>query len=245
MDFGETKWFSANLFPVVQAIVQHDRAHKIICQVINVTGSLHGVMKKANLIKNESSVNFYNNSIPCENFDDVTRFEEHLSAKFFTRKELPQMSDKLKSCIKRNLLEIFVNGLEHGASSRIYVGGQYYHTMKKLDYTILDIGKTIRDNVCSFLNKDVSGKDAIQWAAEEGHTTRTGLISGGLGLKLLQDFLKLNKGKLQIISDNGLWTQEECGTVSTLDFNSPFPGTIVNLEINIDDSSAYRLKEEK
>ena len=83
----------------------------------------------------------------------------------------------------------------------------------------------------------------IEWALQYGNTTKTGNISGGLGLDIILEFIKLNKGKIQIISSDGYWEYRK-GESFTNNFPKAFPGTIANLEFNLDDPSRYRLREE-
>lgn len=107
-----------------------------------------------------------------------------------------------------------------------------------------DLGSTIRKNVRTFLkDKNISGSQTIKWAVEEGNTTKTGNHPGGLGLSLIREFLKLNEGKIQIVSSNGYW-QEKKGIMFAADFENAFVGTIVNLEFNLDDKKSYALKTE-
>ena len=71
----------------------------------------------------------------------------------------------------------------------------------------------------------------------EGNTTKTGNQPGGLGLKLLKDFIRMNKGKLQIafskISTTNYATGDNC-----MKLNHDFPGTCVNIEINTQDTDS-------
>jgi len=85
---------------------------------------------------------------------------------------------------------------------------------------------------------------AIKWALAEGNTTKTGNQPGGLGLKLLKEFIRMNKGKLQIASRFGFY--EYSATVdSVTKLDHDFPGTCVNIEINTQDTSSYYLKSER
>ena len=59
-------------------------------------------------------------------------------------------------------------------------------------------------------------------------------------LKFLMDFIKLNNGKLQIVSRFGFYefaNNRESYTKLAADF----PGTVVNIEINTGDTASYRL----
>ena len=75
------------------------------------------------------------------------------------------------------------------------------------------------------------------------NTTKRGRIPGGLGLKLLREFITLNGGRLQIVSDRGYWGLEE-GHTQAERLSQPFPGTVVNVEINTADTQSYKLSSE-
>ena len=51
-------------------------------------------------------------------------------------------------------------------------------------------------------------EEAIEWATRANNTTKRGDVPGGLGLKLLCEFIDLNGGSLQIVSDGGLLEAE-------------------------------------
>ena len=84
---------------------------------------------------------------------------------------------------------------------------------------------------------------AIVWATEANNTTKGGSVPGGLGLKLLGEFIDLNGGCLQIASDAGYWRRSNKGSSST-PLGHPFPGTVVNIEINTADTHSYVLSSE-
>lgn len=128
---------------------------------------------------------------------------------------------------------------------KIHTCGQYYpkKTPKRLDITIVDMGKTIKANVNEFLNETLKGNEAIEWALQYGNTTKTGNISGGLGLDIIFEFIKINEGKVQIVSSDGYWEYRK-GKSYTSVFDNAFPGTIANIEFNLDDRSIYYLDQE-
>jgi hypothetical protein len=78
---------------------------------------------------------------------------------------------------------------------------------------------------------------------QEGHTTRKGKIPGGLGLKMLREFITRNQGRIQIVSDRGYW-QLDAGQETLTRMEHAFPGTVVNIEINTADQASYRLRTE-
>ncbi len=75
------------------------------------------------------------------------------------------------------------------------------------------------------------------------NTTKSGPVPGGLGLKLLQEFVRKNNGSIIIASGQGYWElRQNRKTLRHLEL--PFPGTVVNIELNTADTSAYYLTSE-
>src|SRR5215469_6934930 len=125
----------------------------------------------------------------------------------------------------------------------IFVCGQYFPRNHKLDFCIVDMGVGMRHNVVTKRGLNLSAEKAIEWAMSGNNTTKTDNIPGGLGLKLLRDFITLNEGRIQIVSDSGYW-QTHKNQISLHSFTAPFPGTLVNIEINTADKCSYRLATE-
>jgi len=107
-----------------------------------------------------------------------------------------------KGEIIRSIFEIYSNAVLHGDCLNVYSCGQFYprKTPPRIDFTIVDVGKTIKKNVNNFLQKELSGIDAIEWALAENNTTKPKEknIPGGLGLKIICEFARLNNGKVHI-----------------------------------------------
>jgi len=110
-----------------------------------------------------------------------------------------------------------------------------------LRFTIADLGIGIDGNIYKNLQRKLPAEVAISWAIS-GRTTRRGR-SGGLGLQLIQEFIKLNQGRLIIVSNSGYWELSK-GKVSTGTFSRPFPGTVVTIDIDTADKTSYCLSSE-
>ena len=74
---------------------------------------------------------------------------------------------------------------------------------------------------------------------------KRGPIPGGLGLKLLREFIQKNHGRLTVVSDKGYWEQHPDGNLEMTRMINPFPGTVVNIEINTSDQKTYVLSTEQ
>lgn len=155
------------------------------------------------------------------------------------------MTEALEKRFKQSLVEIFQNAAIHSCSaSGIFVCGQFYPNKHRLDFTIADAGIGIRENVRKYLQiSDLNSCNAIKWALEDGNTTKTGAQPGELGLKLIKDFIRKNKGKLQIVSRLGFY-EFGANTETFKEMRSDFPGTCLNIEINTNDTNSYCLRSE-
>lgn len=188
----------------------------------------------------------YGTTIPYRRFkpEDARYFAAYLN-KHLVGKGIPKMSEGLGRRFKDSIFEIFMNCAMHSETKLgIFACGQFFPTQHRLDFCIADAGIGIRRKIRKELNHAMNSDKAILWALEEGHTTRKGDVPGGLGLKLLREFVAMNGGRIQIVSDRGYW---ECngGKETVTRFEHPFPGTVVNLEINTADTQSYCLSSEK
>jgi signal transduction histidine kinase len=174
---------------------------------------------------------------------DKGRFEDYLQT-HLKGKGIPSMSAGLGRVFKQSIFEVFQNAVTHSKSRLgVFVCGQFYPNLQRVDLTIADAGVGIRTNVRNYLKRKVSSVAAIRWALEKGNTTKTGAQPGGVGLKFLRDFVLRNEGKIQIASRQGFYEFHD-GQDDFIKIESDFPGTVVNLEINTGDTKSYRLVEE-
>ncbi|MFV9690092.1 MAG: ATP-binding protein, partial [Desulfobacteria bacterium] len=120
---------------------------------------------------------------------------------------------------------------------------QFFPKRNRLDFSVADLGIGIRRNMKENAGLDLAPEDAIIWATEGRNTTKRDQIPGGLGLKLLSEFIELNGGRIQIVSDAGYWKREK-GEIFIARLDQPFPGTVVSVEINTADKQSYALTHE-
>jgi len=156
--------------------------------------------------------------------------------------DLPQMSKGVKEKIVEAIYEIFVNAQIHSETEFIYTCGQFFPNKDKIEFTIVDTGIGFREKINKRFGSNLPATKAIKWAVEENKTTKKG-VSGGLGLAVLKEFVNTNKGKMQIVSNDGFY-QFDCDGEIVKKFRGEFPGTIVNLQFRTDDNNNYSLKSE-
>jgi len=190
---------------------------------------------------------YFSTSIEYKKFNlqEETAAKNFFDSELFGKDGMPQMSDAAKKAILRNIFEICVNAITHAGCEFVFCCGQVFIAKQnpRVKITFVDLGNTIRANVNNHLKASLNGNEAINWALKEGNTTKAGSEPGGLGLKLLQDLIYYNKGKLQIISGNG-FIEIHDRKILNIGQEVDFPGTIVTLEIKLEDPTFYRLSTE-
>jgi anti-sigma regulatory factor (Ser/Thr protein kinase) len=171
---------------------------------------------------------------------DGKYFNDYVVNELIGRNELPKMSSMVKEKMTEAIYEIFVNAQIHSNSEFIYTCGQFYPKENKIEFTIVDTGIGFKNKINTRFNSKLNSIQAIQWAIKDRNTTKVG-VTGGIGLALLKEFIEKNKGKMQIVSDDGFYQFDNKGEQTEL-FQGAFPGTIVNLQFRTDDNSSYVLK---
>jgi hypothetical protein len=169
-------------------------------------------------------------------------FKTYVIEELVGRGELPKMSAGVKEKMVEAIYEIFVNAQIHSETTFIYTCGQFYSNKNKIEFTIVDTGIGFKNRINKRFNSNLGATKAIEWAVEDKKTTKKG-VSGGIGLAVLKEFISMNKGKMQIVSDTGFYQYDENGAEAK-QFTGLFPGTIVNLQFCTDDCNNYTLKRE-
>ena len=145
-------------------------------------------------------------------------------------------SRPLRDLIVGNVWEIYQNAFEHSCSPvGIFSCGQYYPNLQELQLTVIDYGCGIPYTVKEFLkDRYLSTIKSLQWAFYPGHTTKTG-VGRGIGLNLLKDFIKSNKGKLEIFSHDA-YVRIDANNEYYGNTQSVFQGTLINIVLKCDES---------
>lgn len=252
-DFNKNTWFEANLCSVFGAILNDCQERYLFPALINLQPQIEDIFNRNHFLASftgsilpddkGTTIRYRKNKLTEEKL-----IKEFLFSELIQKQNFPKLSQAAQKEIIRSIFEIYSNAIIHGNTDYVYSCGQFYPKKNppRIDFTIVDLGRTIKTNVNEYTQKQFSGIDAIDWAVKEQNSTKpkSNNIPGGLGFKLISDFVRLNKGKLQIISADGFWEQKK-DQFTKEHLENEFPGTIVNLEFNLADESFYYLTSEK
>lgn len=186
------------------------------------------------------------NSIPYreDHFQDKNAVVNYLKTRWLGHKWVrAHISERLQDAMIGKVWEIYANAFEHGKSpTGIFSCGQYYPDQQELKLTVVDFGIGIPANVRLHFGHDpraqsISASKCLRWAFQRGTTTGTKDhdMSRGVGLDLLKEFVKINKGRLDLFSHEGCARVDEKIDIVA---NQPtfFEGTLVNITLKCDES---------
>lgn len=249
IDMIATSWFDADMCAAFGAILYRLGENLNTIRLINVCTNVEKILSKNGFLSHygrEKIPDRWGTTIPYRRFDvkDDRYFADYIENELIHRAEMPIMSPGLLKKFRESIFEIFSNAVLHSRTDLgIFSCGQFYPARQRLDFSVTDLGVGMRQNIQDHTGLILSAEAAIQWTTEGRNTTKNGPVPGGLGLKLLREFIDLNGGCIQIVSDAGYWRRENRETI-TRPLNYSFPGTVVTVEINTADTNSYKLVSE-
>jgi hypothetical protein len=240
-------WFAANMCATLGSILDKFTENVNDIKIDFISPDIERILLKNDFLSYYGRARIIDNHHTTIKFlklkpTDGKFFKKYVIEELIGRSELPQMSPLLKEKMTEAIYEIFVNAQIHSNSDNIYTCGQFFPKEHKIEFTIVDTGIGFKRKINERFNKNLSAVQAIEWAVKDRHTTKVG-ITGGIGLAFLKEFVTKNRGKMQIVSDDGFY-QFDSLVETTNTFNGSFPGTIVNLQFRTDDTNSYLLKKE-
>jgi hypothetical protein len=222
--------------------------------------SLHDQRVMTNICQNGFAGNFGHptsawsgNSIPYreDKTRDVNGIMDYLE-QYWLGRGWVQVSQRLRDTIVGHMWEIYNNAFEHSSSEiGVFTCGQ--HFPRKHDETlvlsVVDFGQGIPAKIRGFLRQHadearvakLTGASCLRWAFQAGNTTKVG-EPGGSGLDLLKEFVRLNRGKLEVYSNEGYAIVDKDGErYENRDIS--FEGTVVHITLRCDEN-LYRFHDE-
>lgn len=249
IDMGATTWFDADMCAAFGAILYSLSERVNTVRLDNIRPGVENILSKNGFLSHygrEKVPDRWGTTIPYQRFDvkDDRYFADYIESELIHRSEMPAMSPGLLKKFRESIFEVFSNAVLHSRTEMgIFSCGQFFPARHRLDFSVADLGVGMRQNIKDNTGLNLSSENAIAWATQGRNTTKCGQIPGGLGLKLLSEFIDLNGGRIQIVSDAGYWRREN-GKVVTASLSHPFSGTVVTVEINTADTNSYKLASE-
>lgn len=243
------QWFSANMSAALGAILDKFTANLNQIHFAYISPQIESILLKNDFLtyygKNRA-IDSYNTTIKFQKLKpgDGKYFKNYVISELIDghTADLPRMTAGVKEKIVEAIYEIFVNAQIHSETQFIYTCGQFFPQKNKIEFTIVDTGIGFREKINKRFESNLSSMQALKWAVQDKKTTKVG-VSGGIGLAVLNEFVRMNKGKMQIVSNDGFY-QYDGNTEILQMFAGEFPGTIVNLQFRTDDRNNYKLKSE-
>jgi len=250
-DFSRAKRIDSNMCSCLGAVIELLRCKSgknLVVQPgdqsrLNLTLSKNGfykafVGKKLLDDPYETTIDYMKFSI-----SKILGFREYIDA-FFGKnnKAMPRMSDRLLERFRKSLGEVFENAKQHSESALgFFACGQLFPSENRLAFTMTDLGIGFEEHIAKHTGKRLKAQESIHWAlaGENSARPRSEGKSGGLGLKLIRDFIQRNGGGMYIVSDRGYFEHPARGGERFQSLDIPFPGTVVTLDIRTDDEHVY------
>ncbi len=249
IDMDMASWFDADMCAAFGAVLYRLGENLSTVRLTHVRTEVESILSKNGFLSHygrEKIPDRWGTTIPYQRFDvkDDRYFADYIENELIHRGEMPAMSPGLLKKFRESIFEIFSNAVLHSRTEMgIFSCGQFFPARNRLDFSVADLGVGMRQNIGDNTGLDLSAEAAIQWATEGRNTTKQGPVPGGLGLKLLGEFIDLNDGCIRIVSDAAYWRREQ-RTTTTSPLDHPFPGTVVTVEINTADTSSCKLVSE-
>ncbi len=232
LDFSNVTWFDANLCAPLAAILRRHVEGKVKIEVGSI--KVKAILQKNGFLQDKISDD-WGSTIQYKRFfaNEFDSFLEYINLQF-AKRVWPNTPDKVRKGFRVCLGELFSNASDHAKIGKdIFTCGQFYPRKHILEFTIADNGVGIRSNVVEFLGRDISALEAVEWAMSGMNTTRKGDIPGGLGLKILKEFVIAQDGRLTIVSGEAYCEVSHSGQI-LVKLSRPFPGTAVSIKLKTD-----------
>lgn len=152
------------------------------------------------------------------------------------------MKPDAEAILSSSLYEIFANSFNHGKNnSGTFCAGKWEKRKKQLIFSVYDHGIGIPKNVNTYLKKELSTKETIDWAFTKGNSTSMSDYPRGLGFSRLEDFVNANDGKITICSGDGIYIIEK-NRRKFEKIENEILGTLFIMNIRADDEHIYVLR---
>lgn len=250
LDMSGVEFFDANMAAPLGAVLARVADNFNTVEIVAIPGSVERILRKNQFLihfRYKSLSDDHRTTMPFRRLrlSDEGAFEEYIRRQFRGKKGIPRMSKAAGRVFRKKVFEVYQNAVIHSESQiGIFACGQFSPRKDRLDFTIADAGIGIRGAVRRhFKNPKIGSIPALKWALKPSNTTKRGPQPGGLGLQFLQDFSRLNRGKIQIATRFAFY-EFNSGAENFRKMSASFPGTAVTIEVNTADTATCVLTTE-
>ncbi|WP_172745780.1 STAS domain-containing protein [Neorhizobium sp. T7_12] len=241
IDLSAVRWIDAHLSSAILCVIRKMQLRGNRVVFTNASPRITDIMTRNGLFQSDKKTDS-GTVIPLTSFGKAEGIQySNFIRQHMRRMKFPQMTDALRGKIYEGLDEVFINASIHShLDTEIFTCGQFFPKYDRIDFSITDGGIGIRGAYMRTFGTNITAAAAIDWAMADGNTTRIGDIPGGLGLKILRQFINLNQGRFIVVTGNAFWTEQN-GVTDRKQMASDFPGTVVTIEVNTGDTKTYEL----
>lgn len=249
LDFKELQFIEGNICAILGMVIDYFSYTKKV-EVINIKQEIIDFFGK-NCFSEKINLCFcedkYHTSIRYKEFSenrDDDKIGEYIE-EVLENRGFSLQNDIIKERLTNCIFELFENAYFHGKTNAIYTCGQFFPQKKKLIFSIVDLGKTIPENVLK-KEKFIRDCECIEWAMRYLNSTKE-LVNGypgGSGLFLLEEFIAERNGWVQVISRNGIYEKRfKHDTIIYInDLEHSFPGTIITFCIEYKNDNMFYIQ---
>ncbi len=155
-----------------------------------------------------------------------------------------RLSVNCRELLFKNIYEIFNNAVEHSQSvCGVYACGHWMPNKRQLTFSVYDTGLGIPRRI-KRIRPGFSSSEALTWALMPGTSTLqlSDGVPRGLGLYDLKQFITLNNGALNILSNDIYYKYTQYEQTTALSYD--ILGTLITITITADYDHIYILREE-
>lgn len=143
--------------------------------------------------------------------------------------------DRIEDMVMVTMPEVINNVFDHSESPfGCYICAEAYPQEHRLMLSVMDFGVGFHRPLYARYPQLNNDAEAIALAVQDGVTSKPKTRNAGRGLHILSEWAKTFKGDLEIVSQDGHWTQEASGLTRTTTIPYEFPGTCINLCVHTD-----------
>lgn len=159
-----------------------------------------------------------------------------------------QMQKEAQDILSSYIYEIYQNSLFHSNSPiGVFTSGCWMKNKKEFAFSIYDMGMGIPETIRKYMKmSSLDSEKCLKLAFLDGFSTSSNhSINRGLGLTRLESFIRLNKGRMSIYTDDICCLIQGCQEKEFIKLDKPIKGTLIIVNIMADEKHIYVIDKER